>query len=111
MEYKVVPVVCDYGIYRDGKCIDILNSRSNAEKICEIWKADDEHKVWEDNSPWISVKDKLPKEWDEVLVCYKCQGGIGMSVSARFKNDRWTALCGMKPTHWMPLPKSPEEVR
>lgn len=58
---------------------------------------------------WISVKDRLPEEWKSVLVCLPTQGGIGMYVSERFNGDRWIALFGRKPTHWMPLPDGPKE--
>lgn len=40
-------VVCDYGVYEDGKLIIILNSRHNAELIRDIIKADNEHKIYE----------------------------------------------------------------
>ena len=57
---------------------------------------------------WISVKDRLPEKGKSVLVCLPTQGGIGMYVSERIGEDRWSALCGRKPSHWMPLPEPPE---
>ena len=53
---------------------------------------------------WIPVKDRLPEEGKSVLVCFKTQDGIAMSVSERFNYERWSALCGLKPIAWMPLP-------
>ena len=62
---------------------------------------------------WIPVTERLPEEGVSVQVCFRSQGGIAQAVSERFVNDRnqsyWSGLCGMKPTHWMPLPEPPKE--
>lgn len=64
-----------------------------------------------DRSEWISVKERLPKDFDQALVydgdehypigiCHKGESGIWYSDMAY----------GMGTiTHWMPLPKPPEE--
>lgn len=49
--YSVKDVVCDYGIYAEGKLISselIFNSRKNAEEICRIMNLDNENKVYDD---------------------------------------------------------------
>ena len=73
---------------------------------------------------WISVKDKLPENDDDVLV-YDYRDGIGLGcfekkeVTGYFEsdgsffetNDGWDVNYSwarhMGPTHWMPLPKPP----
>lgn len=62
---------------------------------------------------WIPVEERLPEEGVSVQVCFRSQGGTAQAVSERFINDNnksyWSGLCGMKPTHWMPLPEPPKE--
>lgn len=64
---------------------------------------------------WIPVTERLPEEGVSVQVCFHSQGGKAQAVSERFVDNRnqsyWSGLCGMKPTHWMPLPEPPEEER
>ncbi len=62
---------------------------------------------------WISVKDRLPKDFETVLAF--CKDG-GMFVGRRTSWDRWEIWTAMKSTrivsrtvtHWQPLPESPE---
>jgi hypothetical protein len=42
-KYEIRDVVSDYGIYRDGELLLILNSRSNAEYIKEILEHEERH--------------------------------------------------------------------
>lgn len=74
---------------------------------------------------WISVKDRLPKKNEEVLFFdKKIFSGYWYDDYEGFKNLGlkivWQCNCecfGMDhgretyyPTHWMPLPKYPEEI-
>lgn len=43
-EYELRSVVCDYGIYRNGKLILILNDYTNARYILDILKYDEQKK-------------------------------------------------------------------
>lgn len=61
-------------------------------------------KLWNTrHSPWISVKDRLPKKNGRYLVIED-------------HHSNWTGICKfsngkfeLKVTHWMPLPSLPEE--
>lgn len=57
---------------------------------------------------WIPVTERPPKEFESVLVCYESQGGMAQAVSERFRTHtgyRWSALAGIEPTAWMQLPE------
>ena len=57
---------------------------------------------------WIPVEERLPKEWVEVIVYNKDVGvlcGVCIKAGKWFDEaDEWTDI-----THWMPIPKGPEE--
>ena len=57
---------------------------------------------------WISVKDRLPEDDDDVLIrIYGKIIGVGYRI-----NGKWKSLSMVKTpvvTHWMPLPEMPEE--
>lgn len=66
---------------------------------------------------WISVKDKLPKE-DETVLVFDGVINLGRYGSERGKNKKlfwgynidWDGgSLPIKCTHWMPLPESPKE--
>ena len=65
--------------------------------------------------PWVSVKDRLPDDGSEVLVYYpNCKNGptimTDMQIGDGFVCDgRYGDGYFGKATHWMPLPKAPEE--
>ena len=56
-------------------------------------------------SRWISVKERLPEEQQDVLVYLK-RGGCAVDYFIPSRNDKW----GYKDvTHWQPLPAPPKE--
>lgn len=67
---------------------------------------------------WIPVEERLPEKNKYVLVRY---ANNDMAVACVFDRDEhmtfwramtdegWCADCDVEPTHWMPLPKPPEE--
>jgi hypothetical protein len=62
---------------------------------------------------WISVKDRLPKDFETVLAF--CKDGR-MFVGRHTSWNRWeiwtamasTRIVSITVTHWMPLPESPK---
>lgn len=52
MNFEVKEVVCDYGIFADGKLIPrlILNSKANANEIVRILEVDDRHERFDDQA-------------------------------------------------------------
>ena len=59
-------------------------------------------------SRWISVDERLPEEGVEVIV-YNKGGGVIPDIS--YVKGRWVWDAGIvkNVTHWMPLPKGPED--
>lgn len=56
---------------------------------------------------WISVKDRLPKEDEIVIICTDknfIYAGELIGDTWFLDNDSWTATV----THWMPLPQPPK---
>ena len=57
---------------------------------------------------WISVEDRLPKDWEDVLVLLQCGDCIVAARSGKYWRERWChSLIDRPPTHWMPLPEPP----
>ncbi len=69
-------------------------------------------------SEWISVKDKLPDKPGEYLVYYKGRAGLidyaafGEYSVGYFRGTSWdnNSYRGYVITHWVPLPKQPEDA-
>ena len=58
---------------------------------------------------WIPVSERLPKEWDRVLVCTSAN----TANVARLVDKKWRVTWNLEHidavTHWMPLPEPPKE--
>lgn len=63
-------------------------------------------------SKWISVKERLPKEGEKVLVYSRLIPGMPYITTDTCTKAGNFAYCGARGTvtHWMPLPEPPEEV-
>lgn len=46
--YVVQSVVCDWGVYENGKLIVVVNSYSNAKLIVDILNADIKHEIYKE---------------------------------------------------------------
>lgn len=62
-------------------------------------------KGYRKQSEWISVEDRLPKQWKYVLVC--CGDEIRTDFIA--SDGRWYEHIHDIVTHWMPLPEAPKK--
>lgn len=60
---------------------------------------------------WISVKDRLPEEDQEVLIYDWPSRSTCIFWKSRKLAHQWELSNGRNcnPTHWMPLPKPPED--
>lgn len=61
---------------------------------------------------WISVEERLPKEWEAVLV-WSCLGytesAVWLGIPGKWRCTWDHTLLESEITHWMPLPDPPKE--
>ena len=57
---------------------------------------------------WISVKDRLPEDQEEVLVCTRSKNGVRNIDKGYMAIDRFIHRGRAEVTHWMPLPQPPK---
>lgn len=58
---------------------------------------------------WISVTERLPNHWEDVLVRLQCGDCVVAVRSGLIWRVRWNnTLLDREPTHWMPLPEPPK---
>ena len=57
---------------------------------------------------WISVKDRLPEDQEEVLVCTRSKNGVRNLDKGYMAIDRFIHRGRAEVTHWMPLPQPPK---
>ena len=71
-------------------------------------------------SEWISVKDRLPEDFGEVLVIVSGKPHENITLDGAYEIaeydpvegwilEMWPEWCSGVVTHWMPLPEPPEE--
>ena len=57
---------------------------------------------------WISVKDRLPEDQEEVLVCTRSKNGVRNIDKGYMAIDRFIHRGRAEVTHWMPIPHPPK---
>lgn len=104
--------------------VDLIDKNDNGHVVTEFDEDDFTH-----TGKWISVKDRLPENEQEVLVISHGWGGRLLYVGTykRIESETswltgiaskasdwllqgWSYLREPHVTHWMPLPELPEEV-
>lgn len=70
----------------------------------------------EDGKPkWIPVTERLPKEWEEVLVWSRfgfCEVAVYLGIPGKWRVTWNHDLLEVDSiTHWMPLPEPPKQER
>lgn len=58
---------------------------------------------------WISVKDRIPNDQEEVLVCTLSKNGCRNIDKGYWSIDRFIHRGSAQVTHWMPLPDFPKD--
>lgn len=89
--------------YEEGECFDIDIARGVIARA--------ESSVPSDADGWVSVQDRLPERFLQVLVTVEEDGEKFVEIDAYQVND-WCFPCdGKKVTHWKPLPEPASEQK
>ncbi|HDG9775851.1 TPA: DUF551 domain-containing protein [Raoultella planticola] len=67
----------------------------------------------EQDHGWIPVSERMPEKADEVLCAKEFDGpGDWRQKVGYYLAGKWTVYgASWTPTHWMPLPAAPQEVK
>lgn len=120
---QTAPVVPDKMNYQDGVLFVLNNDMSSIERgtvAMRAWNACRAAMLQADNSPvipntWIPVSERMPEKGQAVLV-YRPkahEGGdsdVRVAVYGRHNFEHGFG-CYWEPSHWMPLPAAPQEVK
>ena len=83
-------------------------ARENANEACAKWEGLYRAKLGKE-SGWISVKDRLPEDYQRVLCLFE-SGTMEVSFRASVKGFCYEGFKQTgKVTHWIPLPEPPKE--
>ena len=92
------------------KEVDVVDYRRRNRKLldaqAEIVENESAH-----TRQWISVKDRIPPDQEEVLVCTLSKNGVQNIDKGYWAIDHFIHRGRSQVTHWMPLPELPEETK
>ena len=92
----------------EAKNMRLEQARENANAACAKWERLYRAKLGKE-SRWISVKDRLPEDYQRVLCLFE-SGTMEVSFRASVKGFCYEGFKQTgKVTHWMPLPEPPKE--
>lgn len=78
----------------------------------DMWQSEKDFKAgaeWQANqSPWISVEERLPEEGQNVLVLIEYMGSMQINENTYWKTDKWTFGSETEVLAWMPIPSFDE---
>lgn len=102
--YKYVGDILEALIEKAGFPLDVAHEFLNGIKDAEV--------IEQRRGEWISVTERLPEEWEPVLVRSKFEF-IEVAWYIGIGKWRYTANAALfeegSITHWMPLPEPPKE--
>ena len=89
---------------------NILKCLNENDQLREIEKMSVEDNGYR-KQEWISVEERLPEKFETVLVFCDTGARKFQCVSEMIEPNgkRWSAVCGFRVTHWMPLPEAPKK--
>ena len=80
----------------------------DASKMVDVSSSETLNNSSNNSNGWISVKDRLPEDISEVLIAFG--GGVSIACyGGDWRHPVYPMLPLLSVTHWMPLPKPPEE--
>ena len=98
------------------KCSNVINVEGYSELMCKDFDAVGQSALaliqqLESAQPkWISVEDRLPERFKDVLV-FSRNGSVTWTEVAHLTRNQWwrVGIPMINVTHWMPLPEPPKE--
>lgn len=82
----------------NGEPVDI------SEGYCTCFEEPDRYR-------WISVRENVPEDQEEVLVCTRSKNGCRNIDKGYWSIDHFIHRGTAEVTHWRPLPKFPEDAK
>lgn len=103
----VVQDSCGDGYELEFACgiVYLIDKNDNGHVVTEFDEDDFPH-----TGKWISVRDRIPPDQEEVLVCTLAKNGVQNIDKGYWAIDHFIHRGRSQVTHWMPLPELPEEV-
>ena len=92
------------------KEVDVVDIAAEIVKLVDAQTEFAENEQ-EHTRQWISVRDRIPPDQEEVLVCTLAKNGVQNIDKGYWAIDNFIHRGRSQVTHWMPLPELPEETK